>query len=332
MIVITRYDAPVPCLPQVVEEPRSRLAAELRHPTVAIGAIEGILIASLHFRVSREATAWSDVISRSTASRRSVVDRFAARSADPKVARQQTGSTTDRNRGCPVRREAGTIERRDVPSLGGLLRLPRRPDHARRGRSAHAQSGTRTTPDGKQVLISKDVGAERWAIAPNLNDGTVTGNVFRQEGEPQFVWCERSQHLGIRVKTEIQPSAAAPDRCASSPCLATSWTELGQVSPFGSFFLPAADPPAQAGPAISAIRSATARGPRRGGDYGIQSGFCDFVTAMQPSMTNIDAGEEMSIRIWHFALTAPDPGKRTAIQVGDQMLWRPVCRSPASPA
>jgi len=211
------------------------------------------------------------------------------------------------------------------PSLGGLLRLLAVLTMLVAAAPAHAQSGTRTTPDGKQVLISKDVGTERWAIALNLNDGTVTGNVFRQEGEPQFVWCERlGESLGDPSTTEIQLSCRGADRCASSPCRATSWTELGQVSLPGSFFLPAADP-------FSPLR-----GPGHfcdplghgfdelGGEqsYGIESGFCDFVTAMQPSMTNIDAGEEMLIRIWHFALTAPDPGEAyLAIQVGDQMLW-----------
>ena len=57
---------------------------------------------------------------------------------------------------------------------------------------AQPAAGTRTTPDGKQVLISKDVGSERWAISMNLDDGTVTGNVFRPGAEPSFVWCERT--------------------------------------------------------------------------------------------------------------------------------------------
>src|SRR5262245_1237489 len=52
------------------------------------------------------------------------------------------------------------------------------------------QSGVQISPDGKRVLISKDVGDERWAITLN-DDNTVTGNVFPQDGgPPQFVWCE----------------------------------------------------------------------------------------------------------------------------------------------
>ncbi|MEO6029642.1 MAG: hypothetical protein ABIR79_22475 [Candidatus Binatia bacterium] len=49
--------------------------------------------------------------------------------------------------------------------------------------------GVQFTPDGKRVLVNKDVGAERWAITKNEN-GTLTGNVFRSDGGlPAFVFC-----------------------------------------------------------------------------------------------------------------------------------------------
>ena len=56
--------------------------------------------------------------------------------------------------------------------------------------SAAAQTrGVQFTPDGKRVLVNKDVGSERWAITRNEN-GTVTGNVFRSDGgPPAFVFC-----------------------------------------------------------------------------------------------------------------------------------------------
>jgi hypothetical protein len=55
---------------------------------------------------------------------------------------------------------------------------------------ATAQSrGVQFTPDGKRILINKDVGAERWAITKNEN-GSLTGNVFRSDGgPPAFVFC-----------------------------------------------------------------------------------------------------------------------------------------------
>jgi hypothetical protein len=53
------------------------------------------------------------------------------------------------------------------------------------------ESGLQVTPDRARVLISKDVGGERWAITRNFDDATVTGNVFSPGGgEPAFLWCE----------------------------------------------------------------------------------------------------------------------------------------------
>lgn len=49
--------------------------------------------------------------------------------------------------------------------------------------------GVQFTPDGKRVLVNKDVGTERWAITKNEN-GSLTGNVFRSDGgPPAFVFC-----------------------------------------------------------------------------------------------------------------------------------------------
>jgi hypothetical protein len=49
--------------------------------------------------------------------------------------------------------------------------------------------GVQITPDGKRVLVNKDVGSERWAITLN-EDGSATGNVFRSDGgEPAFIYC-----------------------------------------------------------------------------------------------------------------------------------------------
>jgi hypothetical protein len=49
--------------------------------------------------------------------------------------------------------------------------------------------GVQFTPDGKRVLVNKDVGNERWAITLNEN-GSATGNVFRSDGgPPAFIFC-----------------------------------------------------------------------------------------------------------------------------------------------
>ena len=56
-------------------------------------------------------------------------------------------------------------------------------------RAARAQGrGVQFTPDGKRVLVNKDVGSDRFAISRNP-DNTLTGNVFRMTGEPAFIFC-----------------------------------------------------------------------------------------------------------------------------------------------
>jgi hypothetical protein len=194
----------------------------------------------------------------------------------------------------------------------------------------HAQvaAGTRTTPDGKRILISKDVGGERWAITVDLVDGTATGNVFSAGGEdPRFVWCERRGDDG-----SLDPSAGTiryfcrgSDRCAASPCLASAWVDLGEVDLPGSFLLPATDP-------FSALRT-----PEHYCDdachfpeflqvgefsYTSETGRCNYLTLVQETRQPIRAGDTLFVRLWHFALDSPTGGRAyMALQLGDRMLW-----------
>ena len=82
-------------------------------------------------------------------------------------------------------------------------------------RPAHAQSGTRTTPDGARTLISKDVGAERWAITYRLADGRVTGNVFRTDGDPPSK-CSTSHNT-------VAPRCGASSVPSSKPAAWGQW-------------------------------------------------------------------------------------------------------------
>jgi len=62
---------------------------------------------------------------------------------------------------------------------------------------AQRQSGIQRTPDGQRVLVSKDVGGQRYAITLNTADGSVTGNVFSTDGSPpKFISCVK---IGLRA-------------------------------------------------------------------------------------------------------------------------------------
>jgi hypothetical protein len=103
------------------------------------------------------------------------------------------------------------------------------------GASAGSPSGLQVTRDRRRTLVSKDVGPERWAIARNPDDGTVTGNVFFPGGgDPQFVWCEQvrsdGETLGLRC--------LGADRCTGSTCPPEAWRFIADVDLPASFFEP----------------------------------------------------------------------------------------------
>jgi hypothetical protein len=108
---------------------------------------------------------------------------------------------------------------------------------------AQRQSGIELTPDSARYLISKDVGSDRWAITYNLDDKTVTGNVFSTSGAaPQFVWCQTTS-----VTQAADPAAAQYNLscqfatpCSAAPCTPAQW-EMSAPVPVtvpGSFLLP----------------------------------------------------------------------------------------------
>lgn len=111
--------------------------------------------------------------------------------------------------------------------------------------AAHAQreSGINLTPDSARYLISKDVGSDRWAITYNLDDRTVTGNVFSTAGSaPQFVWCTttsvRQAADPAESQYDLRCQFAGP--CAEAPCSASQWEQSAPVDVTvpGSFLLP----------------------------------------------------------------------------------------------
>ncbi len=105
-----------------------------------------------------------------------------------------------------------------------LLALPGR---------ASAQSGIQVTPDGKRVLVSKNVGAERWALTRNVSDGSVTGNVFSADGgAPQFVACRETGRSGNGISFRCEGA----DRCRLAPCARDEWLFIAEVDLPASFF------------------------------------------------------------------------------------------------
>lgn len=105
---------------------------------------------------------------------------------------------------------------------------------------AQRESGVRESRDGRQILVNKDVGEERWAIAYDHATGTVTGNVFFRDGsDPAYIWCGPTGTPG-----EIEPGAPdlslscfGSDPCEDAPCAGPAWSPIANVTLPVSFFL-----------------------------------------------------------------------------------------------
>ena len=110
--------------------------------------------------------------------------------------------------------------------------------------AAHAQreSGIQLSPQSNRYFISKDVGQERWAITYNLDDKTVTGNVFPLDGgAPTFLTCDitRVDQAPNPADSQYFLDCRASGPCASAPCGDGQWGAPSSVGPIpGSFLLP----------------------------------------------------------------------------------------------
>lgn len=105
---------------------------------------------------------------------------------------------------------------------------------------AQGGAGTQMTPDSRRYLISKDVGAERWAISFNLADRTVTGNVFKTDGSPpSFIWCSITSESPAADprQTSYTLDCLGAAACAAAPCTSDGWTPIASGLTIGGDFL-----------------------------------------------------------------------------------------------
>lgn len=87
-------------------------------------------------------------------------------------------------------------------------------------------SGLQITPDDLRVMIQKDVGSDRWAINFNLDNGSITGNVFAENAPPIFLWCALVDVSASSIDWDC--FAATP--CGNSGCSLADWLYIGAVS------------------------------------------------------------------------------------------------------
>ncbi len=110
-----------------------------------------------------------------------------------------------------------------------------------------AKSPVQIAPDPTDtiLLVNKQVGTEQWVISLDIDDETLTGNVFDLSGKPPtFFSCdvefspdEWSEVADIANET-LTLTCNVAGGCAALPCTA-EWQPLGTTPSIGgSFFLP----------------------------------------------------------------------------------------------
>jgi cysteine-rich repeat protein len=99
------------------------------------------------------------------------------------------------------------------------------------------QSGVQNDPGETTVLVSKDVGDERWAIGQRVVDLSVTGNVYPGNGgAPTFLRCDAVGGDGNALDCFASPACAG----AQTDC-ASLWQSVGRVTVPANFFAVAAE-------------------------------------------------------------------------------------------
>jgi len=106
---------------------------------------------------------------------------------------------------------------------------------------AQRESGIQLSPESNRYFITKDVLDERWAITYNLDDKTVSGNVFPLDGgDATFLTCDITNVEQAEDPLEAQYflECRGSSPCPEAPC--GQWDPPFPVGPIpGSFLLPA---------------------------------------------------------------------------------------------
>lgn len=100
-----------------------------------------------------------------------------------------------------------------APVLGRSMEIAATDAPPAVGAAETRSSGIQHTPDGRQVMVNKDVGGARWAITYNRDDGTLTGNVFFPGGGPPvFLFCDP-------LAPPTRFSCYGADACTTATCI-----------------------------------------------------------------------------------------------------------------
>lgn len=64
----------------------------------------------------------------------------------------------------------------------------------------------------------------------------------------------------------------------------------------------------------------------------VDTSSCDYITLRQPSLADLEVGDDVKISVWHLTLTSALPAlAHAAVRVGDTVVWENNIDIPADP-
>ena len=165
--------------------------------------------------------------------------------------------------------------------------------------AAARASGIQVTPDQQGVLVNKDVSDQRWTITRNLDDLTVTGNVFSPGGgDPLFLFCEQQDQVG----DDLELRCSGADSCTDSGC--PEFAFIADVTLPVSFFTP----PVDVAPVAARIGAAVAQARRSSSPGGRTLGLVARASGIQitPDEQRVLINKDVTDQRWSITRNLGD--------------------------
>ena len=55
--------------------------------------------------------------------------------------------------------------------------------------------------------------------------------------------------------------------------------------------------------------------------FEVETNNCDYVTVVQPSLVDVEVGDELNFRLWHNSLVGAEGESHIAVRLGGQIVW-----------
>lgn len=165
-----------------------------------------------------------------------------------------------------------------------------------------ATDASRSTPDAGDLDAGSGTGAVALDVDAALDATDVDSVANRDAGI-----ATDSGDLAVSDGALMSDAGGSARALVSS----THWTlTTAEQDPFDD------RPPSVQCPAYAATPEVLGAEPA----FGVDTGFCSYLTAIQPTRSAVAVGETLKVRLWHFDLSAPEPAEAHAALTVDGVV------------